>query len=87
MGRDVHVDWALSVITATLIAVFLVAMGFKEKALFVENLKNGSITPTTKDSSNIDTKSLDAVLNRYKEKVLIKEDVIRSYKAPADPSF
>jgi hypothetical protein len=87
IGRDVYVDWTLSVITAFAVAIILVFLGLREKSLFMENLGAENKVITTKDSSNIDTKVLDAVLNRYEERVLRGEDLMRGYVGPQDPSL
>ena len=86
-GRDVHVDWTLSVIVAVLIAIGSVAFGYKIKADFFNNLKTEKTNISSKDTSNIDTKTLDRVLAGYEDKVRRREDLQRNYIGPADPSI
>lgn len=87
IGRDVHVDWTLSVVVAILIAIGSVLFGFKIKSDFYNKLKEEKVNVTTKDASNIDTKTLDKVLNRFADRVERREEVIKNYASPADPSL
>lgn len=87
IGRDVYIDWVLSVIVAVLVAGALVFLGLREKNLFISNLSNETKKISPKDTSNIDTKALDAVLDRYNEKSLRKADIIRSFAGPPDPAL
>jgi hypothetical protein len=87
IGRDVYIDWVLSVIVSALVAGTLVFLGLREKSLFISNLSSETKKVSPKDTSNIDTKTLDSVLNRYNEKALRKADLIRSFSGPPDPSL
>lgn len=87
IGRDVYVDWGLSVFAVVIITLLLVFFGYKESELFYKNLNGETKVSVTKDSSNIDTKALDTVLDKYQERKLINNDLLRSYVGPQDPSI
>lgn len=87
IGRDVYVDWGLSVFVVVIITLLLVFLGYRESELFYKNLNGEAKVAVPKDSSNIDTKALDSVLDRYQEKKLRNEDLFRSYVGPQDPAI
>lgn len=77
IGRDVHVDWTLSVVVAILIAIGSVALGLKIKADLFIKLKEEKVNVSTKDASNIDTKTLDKVLGIYDNKKERRDNLLR----------
>jgi uncharacterized membrane protein len=87
IGKDVHVDWILSVIVSVLIAIALVVLGFYAKNNFHNTLQNEKTNTPSKDASSIDTKTLDRVLNRFSEKKVKREEYLNNFTAPADPSL
>lgn len=87
IGKDVHVDWILSVIVSFLIVIALVALGFYSRNNFNNTLKNSKTNVATKDASGIDTKMLDRVLNRFYEKKEKRDEYISNFVAPTDPSL
>lgn len=87
IGKDVHVDWILSVIVSVLFALMLVFLGFYSRNNFNNTLKNNKTNATAKDASGIDTKALDRVLERFSDKKIKRQQYLDNFVAPTDPSL
>jgi hypothetical protein len=87
MGRDVHVDWSLSVISAFIIMVVLVVAGLLLGNSFDVNLNAEKKAVLIKDNSANDNITLDKVLDKYDKKLLKRELLIQNYVGPSDPSI
>jgi hypothetical protein len=87
MGRDPKVDWSLSIIASFLVAVFFVLLSMSRYLSYYSDIKEQVSISKGKEASIIDTKSLDSVLGRYDDRARLREDLIRKYTGPADPSI
>lgn len=87
MGRDVHVDWSLSVIFTVIAMIVLVVMGFLLSNSFNDNLNAEMKTLIVKDNSANDNMALDKILDKYDKKAEKRESLIQNYIGPKDPSI
>jgi hypothetical protein len=87
MGRDPNVDWTLSVIASFLVMVTFASIGLMKYLSYDQNLEEQVSATKLKESASIDTKNLDIVLGRYDERADLREQLIRSYSGPGDPSI
>jgi hypothetical protein len=87
MGRDPHVDWLLSVVASLLVMITFASIGLMKYLSYDQNLKEQVSATKFKETTTIDTKTLDIVLGRYDERARLKEELIRGYSGPKDPSI
>jgi len=87
MGRDVHVDWFLSVIASVIIMIILVVMGFLLRNSFNVNINAEMKVPVVKDNSVTDNITLDKILDKYNKKAAKRASLIQNYLGPNDPSI
>lgn len=87
IGRDPHVDWLLSILVSFVMVVVFIAIGV-EKYFSYEKIINDQVSVAkTKDSTIIDVKALDIVLGKYDERARLRNELIRQYVGPSDPSL
>ena len=87
MGRDVRVDWSLSVIFSFIIMIVLVVAGLLLGKSFDVNLNAEKKAILTKDNSANDNIILDKVLDKYDKKLSKRELLIQNDVGPSDPSI
>jgi hypothetical protein len=87
VGRDPRIDWVLIVAISCILTVVLVFVGVEKYSNFDGSLQKKISTTDSKVSASIDTKSLDAVLERFDKKASDRAEALRGYSGPADPSI
>lgn len=87
IGRDPKVDWSLSIITSFIVAVIFVILGISKYLSYYSDVKEQVSSSKTNNSISIDTKDLDLIINQYSERDFLRQEVIRSYVGPNDPSI
>jgi len=87
VGRDPHVDWLGILLIAVIVSAALIVMG-SYVYLNVGNSVNelsSSAAPSSKAS--IEMRKLDAVLKEYDKRAEMRNELLRGYAGPGDPSF
>lgn len=87
IGRDPKVDWALSIATSFVVAIVFAVLGISKYLSYYSDVKEQVTSSKTANSVSIDTKDLDMIINKYIERDSLRQEVIRSYIGPSDPSI
>jgi len=87
LGHDPRVDWVVVVSLSFVVFVVLLSFSLSKYLGLDSNLHKQIVVTDSKDSSALDTVSLDAVLKKYSDRALLREEALNSYSSPQDPSI
>lgn len=87
IGRNPHVDWGVTLLVSTLVAVALVGWGVR---LYVQ-IKQGKVggDPALKATAaqNFNRAVLQSTVDKFNIKIQATEDAKKGYTGPSDPSL
>ena len=87
VGRDPYIDWILIVSISFVTVLTLVSLSLFRYLSFDDRLKREVSSAKMKTATDIDTKSLDIVLKKLDNRANVREELLRSYSGPGDPSI